>query len=263
VLGAPRSAAAAQARALLTASAHRRALAGAVFAPPRADLAELRRDFSPAAWVDSFLAAAAEMSDPPPFFLHLQPPPFDSRNGEAGRAAAWLIENGLDVGFTSFGIDLTALPQAERAGAAVELLGPALELELCAVARLAFAPGTEAALLELLRELKGLGVLPDLVWLQPGEDRIGLEAIQRLAPLLAPAGVALSDLAGVGEAPGPLSDAGVRAVFGDDRLLRPRGAAQARPEVEEAEAYLDCDETIAALGLTGSVRLLSGSVAGA
>lgn len=262
VLWAPRVASPAQARALLLAACHRQALAGAVLAPPRADLSELRRDHAPAGWINAFLQAAAEMSEPPPFCLHVQAPPFDSRDSEEGRAAAWLIESALEAGFTSFGVDLDSPPAAERIDTIAGLLGPALELELCTVLRLRVEPGAEAPALEALRLLRAQGVLPDLLWLAPPARELdALHAAGRLAPLVAPAGVALS-------CPPPehplrgqaLSEAGVRAIWGDERLLRLRGGTgSTRPEVEEASAYLESVEALSSLGLSQSARLLTGA----
>ncbi|NMB76710.1 MAG: hypothetical protein GYA21_16460 [Myxococcales bacterium] len=260
VLWAPRIASPAQARALLLAACHRRAMTGAVLAPPRADLAELRREHAPASWMDAFLQAAAEMDEPPPFCLHVQAPPFDTLDSEAGRAVAWLFESCLESGFTSFGVDLGTPPAAERVDAAVRLLGPGLELELCVVLRLGVAPGTEAPVLEVLRLLRAQGVLPDLLWLSSGAgDLDDLGAAGRLAPLVAPAGVALDCLPPNQRMRGQgLAEAGVRALWGDDRLLRLRGGTgPSRPEVEEAGAYLECVEAISFLGLSQSARLLS------
>ncbi len=262
VLWAPRVASPAQARALLLAACHRRAMTGAVLAPPRADLAELRREHAPAGWMDAFLQAAAEMSEPPPFCLHVQAPPLDSLESEAGRAVAWLFESCLEAGFTSFGVDLGTPPAAERVDAVVGLLGPALELELCVVLRLCVEPGAEAPALETLRLLRAQGVLPDLLWLRSiagGMD--DLRAAGRLAPLVAPAGVALACPPADNPTPGQaLAEAGVRAIWGDERLLRMRtGPKTPRPEVEEAGAYLECVEAISSLGLSQSARLLTGA----
>jgi hypothetical protein len=241
----------AQARAILRAAAHQKAVAGLCMSPGSTDPVVLRRDHSPGAFFHFVREAAEEIDRVCPFVLHVEEAPVEQPRGEEFDAIREHLSRCLEAGFTSFGVDLSRCNREDVPGAAVSLLEQALDLELCLTVRL--DGGSHSATVSHRSEeiaatvagMKAEGVQPDLVLL-PGPDEAGEDAWSlstALAPLIAPSGIGWGASRHHTELPVEyLRDAFVRALVGMEPLIEFDASRDA--ERVEALAYLEATETL-------------------
>jgi hypothetical protein len=226
-----------------------------MLAPPSADPEALRLEGCPGPFFGAVTQAAADLEAMPPFFLHVQEPPVPAASGPQVDALATHLGEALQVGFTSFGVDLSGCPAGERVELARNLLAPILDYELTLVVRLpvaADAPDPAADVASTLLALRREGIAPDLVLL-PGPDELGGGAFalaRSISPLITPSGVAWRTLPRAWrERLAELPEVPIRALLGDDALfglgVGPDGALDAARL--EALSYMEASERLEAL----------------
>lgn len=258
--------------AIFRAAAHLRSLVGFCLVPESVDPQAMKKDYSPAEFLHSVVDAARALDQAPPFLVHVQEPPIENAQGPEFEAVLEHIAKSLEVGFTSFGIDLTACRAADCPAMATSLLGPVLELELSVVVRLGgpsispdappgATPETRVAdrayrVATTVASLAKAGARPDLVVL-PGPDELGVDAWQlaeETATLIAPIGIAWRDCAEADERAGGV----VRARIGGQRLVRLAKGDQERVDVQKLEAltYLEATNVLEKHGGRWSIERL-------
>jgi hypothetical protein len=219
----PRLAHPAAAAGVLRAAAHQHAVVGFCLGDGSQEPIDFRHSARPGVLFSAVAQACDDVDQAPPFCLHLQTPPVDESEGAASDAVRDLIADCVQVGFTSFGVDLSANPPDDWARLAESWLEPVLLLELAVSVRLPTDQAEQVAMEALLR----VGIEPEWV-LRAGRD-LGLQAFrpdgETCAALLAePVGASVHPAGGDGQ-PDP------------DRL--------------EAMAYLTAMQRIEELGLKG------------
>jgi hypothetical protein len=217
----------------------------------------------PGALVRAAIESAERMTKAQPFALHMQlPAAGDLSLVELLRDQ---VANGVQLGYTSFGIDFCQVPADQFMEVARSLLEPVLDLELALSVRLPVnvdkAISEQAAFVaRQVMGLRELGARPDLVVL-PGPDDIGGEAWRlatETAPLIVPTGLAWNDCDPKGLQIKALSQAFVRAV--SEPLMKRQQAVgsdlDANPEKTEALAYLEALDRFCLLGLNRTSELV-------
>ena len=245
--------------ALFRAAAHLKAPLGFSLVAESTDPAELKRSHSPGGFLRAIVDAADEVGSVPPFVVHVDIPRVNRPEGREYEAAGNYVNQCLEAGFTSFGLDLTGCEPSDSLAVATGLLAPVMDLELCVTVRLGATGAADLA--TWVQRLKGEGVHPDLMVL-PGPDELGERAWQlaeQVAPLVAPTGLGWRD-AGRGKLDaGRLRSAFIRCLLGGDRLPAP--AAGADSQKIEALAYMESSEVFPALCGRDSALQLAEAVA--
>jgi hypothetical protein len=245
--------------ALFRAAAQLRAPLGLSLVTESTDSVELKRSHSPGGFMRAIVDAAEEVGSVPPFVVHVEVPRVNRPEGREYEAAGNYVNQCLEAGFTSFGLDLTGCEPSDSLVIAAGLLAPVMDLELCVTVRLGATGAADLA--TWVQGLKGRGVHPDLVVL-PGPDEMGDRAwklAEQVAPLVAPTGLGWWD-PGRGEFDAErLRSAFIRCLLGGSRLPAP--AAEADAQKIEALAYMESSEVFAALCGRDSALHLAEAVA--
>jgi hypothetical protein len=258
--------------AIFRAAAHLKSLVGFCLVPESVDPQVMKKDYSPSAFLHSVVDAAQALDQVPPFLVHVQEPPIEHPEGPEFEAVLEHVIKSLEVGFTSFGIDLTACQAADCPAMATRLLGPVLELELSVAVRLGgssvnpdAAPGTTPEtrvsdrayqVATTVAALAKAGARPDLVVL-PGPDELGVDAWQlaeETATMIEPIGIGWRDCVQADERAGGI----VRARIGGQRLTRLTRGGQEQIDVQKLEAltYLEASNVLEKHGGRWSVERL-------
>ena len=245
--------------ALFRAAVHQKAPLGFSLVTESTDSMELKRSHSPGGFLRAIVDAAEEVGPVPPFVVHVEIPRVNRPEGREYEAAGNYVNQCLEAGFTSFGVDLSGCEPSESLAVAAGLLSPVLDLELCVTVRLGASSAADLA--GWVQGLKGEGVHPDLVVL-PGPDELGEKAWQlaeQVAPLVAPTCLGWRDPGRGGLDQEKLRSVFIRCLLGGTRLPAPAGEAEAHKT--EALAYMEASEVFPALCGRDSALLLSEAVA--
>ena len=208
---------------VLRAAAHQHAVVGFCLGDGTQEPIDFRHSARPGVLFSALAQACEDVDQVPPFCLHLQTPPVDEAEGAASDAVRDLIADCVQVGFTSFGIDLSASAPDDLARLAESWLEPALLLELAVSVRLPSDPAEQVAIEALHRA----GIEPEWV-LRAGHDL----ALQAFRPAGETCTVLLAEPVGASARP---------------------GGGDGQPDLDrlEAMAYLAAMRRIEELGLKG------------
>ena len=215
----------AAAAGVLRAAAHQRAVVGFCLGDGSQEPIDFRHSARPGVLFSALAKACNDVNQVPPFCLHLQTPSVDEAEGVASHAVRDLIAECVQVGFTSFGVDLSASAPDDLVRLASSWLEPVLLLELAVTVRL---PSKQAEQ-EAVEALRRAGIEAEWV-LRAGHDG----SLQAFRPAGETCAVRLAEPVG----------ASVRSAGGDEQL---------DPDRLEAMAYLSAMRRFEQLGLKGSL----------
>jgi len=247
--------------AVFRAASQQKVPLGVALVAESTDSADLKRVHSPGGFFRAVVDAAEEVGSAPPFVVHVEIPRVNRPEGREYEAADNYVNQCLEAGFTSFGLDLTGCEPSDSLVVASGLLAPVMDLELGVTVRLGATGAADLA--AWVQRLKAEGVHPDLVVL-PGPDDLGDRAwklAEQVAPLVAPTALGWRD-------PGRemrldahnLRSAFIRCLSGGSRLPAP--AADADPAKVEALAYMEAADAFQALcGRDSALRLSEAAAA--
>ncbi len=242
---------------VLRAASHLASPVGFALKPLAADPDSLK-EANPAALFHAAVQAAEGIQQPVPFCLHAEAPAVDGLDGMAFDAVRSFVGTCVQVGYTSFGVDLRACDEERAVEVARGLLGPVMELELGVSLRLA-ARGENLSswadsLDKQIRHLLRAGMTPRLFVIdgpaELGEGAWGLAADLQ-AGLPPGCGLAWPSLRSMDRAgTRGLCDSPLAALMAEDRLERrfPDAQSLADPARLEALSYLEAMDLLEDLG---------------